>query len=203
MARSLGADDILAHAMINVGTARYERGGDAGREMLDEALHLAREIGASEDDAVRALTNLGWTAWTHRDLATAYAYLERGITFASERDLTAMELYQRAIRASVLLARGRFHDARAEAEGLASLPAAITATRVLALTCVGRAMTIMAEKAGHAALLNGQRLRWPGWGSSRAGAEQLAASAEAAWLGGDMSTVVRELEQVFRGGDRA
>lgn len=40
----------------------------------------------------RALTNLAWIEFVQRDLA---------IEFFSERDLTAMELYQRAIQVSV------------------------------------------------------------------------------------------------------
>lgn len=194
MATDLQADDIRAHALINVGTARYERGEEVGRSMLEEAFLLAREIGA-DDDAVRSLTNLGWTAWTHHDLATAETNLETGIAFASERDLTAMELYQRAIRASVLLARGRLHDARSEAEGLATLPAAISATRVVALTTVGRAITIMGDDA--TAVLDELHRLASGMGELQRVGPALAAMAEAAWLGGDLAGLLPDLRRVF------
>jgi DNA-binding CsgD family transcriptional regulator len=129
------------------------------------------------------------------DLPTAEEFLDRGIAFASERDLTAMELYQRAIRASVMLARGWFDDARAEAKNLAALPAAISATRVVAMTCLGRALTITGGD-GDAVLRQAHALATTMGELQRIG-PVTAARAEAAWIAGDMATVVPDLAGVL------
>jgi DNA-binding CsgD family transcriptional regulator len=194
LATSLDADDIRAHAMVNVGTALHGRDKRAAREMLEQAFRLAQRIGA-DDDAVRALTNLGFHAWVHRDLALAERVLERGIAFASERDLTAMELYQRSVLASVWLARGRFEDARVEAGRLAALPAAIAGTQVVALVCQGRAMTILAQD-GEAILRQAQELASSIGELQRLG-PATAALAEAAWLRGDMAPVLDDVRRVL------
>lgn len=144
LATSLGADDIRAHAMVNVGTARYARGEAAGKAELEVAFALARDIG-QDDDAARALTNLAWTAFVQRDLITAEGALERAIEFSSERDLIAMELYQRAIQASAWLARGQLAEARVEAERLVLMPTAIRPTRLVAMVCLGRALSLCGD----------------------------------------------------------
>lgn len=194
LATELGDDRILAHAMTNVGTARYSLGDDAGREMLEQAVALARRIGA-EDDVSRALTNLAWTSWTRGNLRRAEEYLEAGIAFTGERDLVAMELYLRATRAAIRVDQGRWHEARSEAETIARLPVGPTGARLVSLTCLGRIRAILREdpavaldEAWALAQLTGELQRL---------GPVAAARAEAAWLKGDLAPVVDELRAVF------
>lgn len=193
LATTLDADDIRAHAMINVGTARYSRGEDAGRVSLDEAIRIALRIGA-DDDAVRGINNLAWTAWTNHGLPTSGKFLEQGIEFASERDLVAMELYLRMTRASVWLARGQVREAEEEARSVASSPASIAATRVMALVCLGRVMTIQGRDGAHH-LREADELAESIGELQRTG-PVTSARAEAAWLKGDMAPVLGPLRRV-------
>src|SRR5262249_8244428 len=61
LARSLGATEILVHALNNVGTAEYHSGNDEGRVKLEESLRLALANNFQEH-AARAFTNLACTA---------------------------------------------------------------------------------------------------------------------------------------------
>lgn len=194
LATSFGADDIRAHAMVNVGTARFARGEAAGKAELEVAFALARDIG-QDDDAARALTNLAWTAYVHRDLVTAERALERAIEFSSERDLIAMELYQRAILASAWLARGRFAEARLEAERLAWMPTAIRPTRLVALVCLGRALGLTGDD-GTTVLREVYDLAMSMGELQRLG-PMISAIAEAAWLRGNLDAVVDDVRPVL------
>jgi hypothetical protein len=194
LATELGDEGVLTHALTNVGTARFMQQDDAGREMLEEAARIARRIG-SDDDVSRPLTNLAWTAWTQRELDLAERYLEEGIAFTAERDLLAMELYQRATRAAVWLERGRWEDARREAATIARLPTAVAPARIVALTCLGRLQSVHRE-AATGALEAAAAL------AERAGELQrlgpvTAARAEAAWLAGDLSPMLDDLQTMF------
>jgi ATP/maltotriose-dependent transcriptional regulator MalT len=194
LATELNDSRILAHAMTNVGTARYGQGDDAGRLMLEQAVHLARQTGL-EDDAARAMTNLGYNAWSHHQLDIADTYLSEGISFAAGRDLVAMELYQRAVRASVRLARGDWARARQESESIANLPAAVAATRIVALTCLGRIRTLLREDAGDA-LAEALTLAAETGELQRLG-PVTSARAEVAWLNGDLHQVIDDVARTY------
>jgi DNA-binding CsgD family transcriptional regulator len=194
LATALGDDAILVHALTNVGTARYTAGERAGRDMLERAVALARPLGL-DDDITRAMTNLGWTAWQHRELARAERYLDEAVAYSAERDLVAMELYQRASLASVRLCRSQWRAAREEAESLAQSPGAIAATRIVALTCLARAKAIMNEDATEM-LVEAQALAEQTGELQRLGPVAVA-RAEAAWLAGDPACVVDAASAMF------
>ena len=195
LATELDNPAILAHAMTNVGSSRTNRGEEDGVAMLEEAARLAREHGL-EDDAVRAMTNLGYGLLTQHDLPRAERALDEGIAYAEERDLLAMELYQRANRASVWLARGRWEDARSEATTITQLPAAIAGTRIVALICLGRVCTILGEEAG-SELEEAHALASQTGELQRLG-PTTSARAEAAWLHGTLERLRDEIEPVWR-----
>ncbi len=99
LARKLGAEDILAHALNNVGTARTREVGDQGWLELKQSLHTSLRSGFQEHVA-RAYTNISSTAITHRDYFHASSNLDAGIAYCDEHELDAWSLYMRAYRAA-------------------------------------------------------------------------------------------------------
>ncbi|HEY3407647.1 MAG TPA: AAA family ATPase [Propionicimonas sp.] len=190
LARQLGERAIELHAAVNVGSAQYLRGDDGGRILLEEARDGALEMDL-QDDAVRAFTNLGFCAWRQRRPLLAEHYLDVGIAYAAGRDLVAMELYQRSVRALVWLDQGRWAEAEAEASALVGERTVITATEMLAFLCLGRLATLRGadgrDQLARAADL-GVRL-----GELMRRAPIVAARAERGWLLGGLGDVVADL----------
>ena len=86
LAESLGAEEILVHALNNVGTARVMRGDADGAGTLEESLRRS-EQGQYEDHAARAWTNLSSTAVDARNFDAADRYLAGGIAYCEKHDL--------------------------------------------------------------------------------------------------------------------
>ena len=194
LATELGEQAILVHARINVGTALLVLGDDRGWSVLEACVERARELGA-EDDAARALTNLAWSSWSQCQLERTMRYLEEGIAYTAERDLVSMELYQRALRASVWLEQGAWDDAVAEVEVLRSLPSAALPTRIVAQTCLGRVLALRGDDPSEALDIAADLARQIGE-LQRVG-HVAAARAEAAWLAGDLPRVVDEAHDAY------
>jgi DNA-binding CsgD family transcriptional regulator/tetratricopeptide (TPR) repeat protein len=59
LARRLGDRQVLAHALCNLGTSRWQLGDEDGRRLLEESMTVARAAGA-EEDVCRSYTNIVW-----------------------------------------------------------------------------------------------------------------------------------------------
>lgn len=136
-ARVVGDMPTLAHALNNLGSARL-RGGDLeGRALLEESLALARRERLDEH-AVRALSNLSWTALDFREYGRAASYLEEGLAFAADRELAGYDSYLTAQRARLHLDRGDWDQAEADAHWVLDRPQAPGITTLPALTVLAR-----------------------------------------------------------------
>jgi hypothetical protein len=92
LAERLDDDEILAHALNNVGSAELQAGIANGAAKLERSLDLALGAGLHEH-AARAFTNLATNHVTRRDFEAAAGYLDAGIDFCRERDLDSWWLY--------------------------------------------------------------------------------------------------------------
>jgi DNA-binding CsgD family transcriptional regulator len=137
MSRELDRPDILIHALNNVGTSMLHLEDPRGRELLEESLLLALDLGRHED-AGRAWINLAETASQRRDFATSDAWLERGLRYCQQHDLDSYALCLLGDRAWNLLVRGRWSEATADAETVLSHPFAPAVDRIPALATIGR-----------------------------------------------------------------
>jgi DNA-binding CsgD family transcriptional regulator len=184
LARELGDDEILAHALTNVGTALSREDPDRGLDLLEQAAALA-----TDEHACRALGNAAWIAKDLRRYGRARATMERALELALERELAGYIDYQTALRALLDLATGDWDAAAAAAAGvvgradLATAVARIPALEVLALVALRRGETdapALLEEAWALAAATGelQRIR-----------PVACARAEAAWLAGDTEAV--------------
>jgi DNA-binding CsgD family transcriptional regulator len=136
MARRIGSVEVLTHALNNVGTSRVNAGDLSGRAMQEESLSLALDHDLHEH-AARAFTNMVSSAVHARDYLYARRWLDRGISYAVERDLESWSLYLLAARARLLAETGRWPEAEADAKHVIDSPLAIAVAKIPALTILG------------------------------------------------------------------
>lgn len=120
-AKTLGAKEALAHAMVNKGTALAIVGYPDGMDLLRQAVDMAMADDV-ELEVTRGYVNLAWSAIEARDLAVAEPYLEAALTYAAERDLAGFEDYCHATRAWLKLLRGDWYGAEDDARTADSHP---------------------------------------------------------------------------------
>jgi ATP/maltotriose-dependent transcriptional regulator MalT len=191
LARRLGNDAILAHALNNVGVARTRATGDAGWLELERSLELSLRCGFQEHVA-RAYTNLATFAIGNRDYRAANPHLEAGLAFCTEHELHMAEGYLHAFRARLNFERGGWNDALEEVEELLRQPGLSIAARIPALTVAGRVRT---RRGMDGALepLEEARVLAMATGEPQRIVTVAAALAEHAWLRGDFPGVAREM----------
>src|SRR5262249_41714596 len=120
LARSLGATEILVHALNNVGNAQYLGGNDEGRVKLEESLRLALANNFQEH-AARAFTNLASSALRLRDYKLSTHYLNSCIAYTTEHDLVSAKLYMVAWRARAYFEQGEWDKAADDVDSVLSV----------------------------------------------------------------------------------
>jgi DNA-binding CsgD family transcriptional regulator len=195
LAETLDDTEVRADALINLGTARYVCGAQAGRHQLLRSLELSREAGL-DAQAGRAAVNLVWGAVRQREYAVADEYLEWGLEFAASRGLELWRIYLLAFKASAAVAQGRWTEALDCASLVLRESFPSTAPPSLALTAIG---LIRARR--------GESEAWPPLDDALALVEAsaelgrvapvAAARAEAAWLDGESEKIARATEEAF------
>jgi len=191
LAGRLGNDEILAHALNNVGAARTRATGDAGWLELERSLQLSLRCRFQEHVA-RAHSNLASSAIGNRDYRAGLPHLEAGLAFCAEHELSVAEGSLRALRARLNFEQGAWSEALEEAEQLLRQPDLSIAARIPALTVLGRVRTRRGiddaleplEEAWTLAMATGEPQRI---------ITVAAAHAEHGWLHGDYASVADEV----------
>ena len=195
LACRLGNDEILAHALNNVGAARTRATGDTGWLELERSLQLSLRCKFQEHVA-RAHSNLASSAIGNRDYRAGLPHLEAGLAFCAEHELSVAEGSMRALRARLNFEQGAWSNAIEEAEELLRQPDLSVAARIPALTVVGRVRTRRGvdgaleplEEAWALAIATGEPQRI---------VTVAAARAEHGWLHGDYSNVADQLRSAI------
>ena len=102
LARRLGDQEALTHALTNIGTARRIDGDLGGRADLERAFEVAAAAGL-EDHAARALVNLASSSMEFRDYRHARRDLDRALAFTVQHDLAGNAQYMLGMRARLRL----------------------------------------------------------------------------------------------------
>ena len=117
LAEKLDAWSVKAHALINIGSVRMES-DPSDFDMLLEAHRLADATG-DRHEAVRALLNLGYTAFAWLQPDVAERYIDAAIDYAEEHQVDALGLYSRMTAAWLQVRRGDWAEAEGWATGVA------------------------------------------------------------------------------------
>jgi tetratricopeptide (TPR) repeat protein len=110
LAERLGQEEVLVHALTNVGTAELNAGATGGAQKLERALEMALNAGL-EEHVARAHTNLACIAIEKRDYALGDRHLEAGIAYCRDRDLDSWRIYLTGWQARSHLEQGRWDHA--------------------------------------------------------------------------------------------
>ena len=119
MARKLDNNEILSHALNNVGTVQMTDTGtrQKGIELLGQSLNIALSNGLHEH-AARAYTNLCSNGIASKDYAFSKKILNEGIHYCQEHDLDSWSFYMLSWKARLLLETGQWKEACSIAENM-------------------------------------------------------------------------------------
>jgi DNA-binding CsgD family transcriptional regulator len=121
LAERVGANEVLIHALNNVGMAEFTQSVDVGREKLERSLSLAREAGLATDVG-RAYINLALSFAKLKQWRAVDGYITPGVDYCREHGLGAWVDSLLAIQAESDLAKGRWDEAAKMATALLDGP---------------------------------------------------------------------------------
>jgi DNA-binding CsgD family transcriptional regulator len=112
MALELDDQEVLCHAMISVGSAKWKMRGmtDDGIKMIEESLGISL-INSYQEQAARAYSNLIYYGVQTKDYELAKKYLEESINYCEERDLDSSKNIKLYLKARLLLEGGDWKEA--------------------------------------------------------------------------------------------
>jgi len=139
IAEELDDEEILAHALNNVGSARMDA-DDSGRPLLERSLTIALAHGMREHVA-RAYTNLGSTLVTRREYEPAAHFLLAGIDYCAGQDLDTWLIYMTGWLARERFERGRWDEAVERAQQVLNRRGAAAVSTISALVVLARVRT--------------------------------------------------------------
>ena len=133
IAKEVGDEEALSHALNNVGAIRMRLNGTTpdGISTLQQSLDIALR-NAYHEHAARAYTNLACNAMDLKDFTLSAKMLDAGIQYCEERDLGAWAFYMQSCKSRLLLETGQWTEAEQVActlmknEGLASIIRIVT-----------------------------------------------------------------------------
>jgi DNA-binding CsgD family transcriptional regulator len=137
LATRLGQQEIIIHALANIGSAKADDGGSANCVELELSFELA-VAGKYHDHVERASCNLTCTYYWRRDYRSALDYIDRGVSYASALELTHWEGYLRGWRTMIRLDQGDWVSAEEEALDICSRTYAADVYRFPALITLAR-----------------------------------------------------------------
>jgi predicted ATPase/DNA-binding CsgD family transcriptional regulator len=200
LATRLGDEEVVAHALNNVGSASAMTYDLTGFEKIERALQLSLEHGFTEH-AARSYGNLSaLTVWL-RQYSRAERFVAEGIEYCDERGIISWQLYITSWRARLQLERGRWDAAAADARSVLAAEGISAMNRILALTVLGIVQTRRADPGAQQLLDEARNLVLQVPELLRTAIVALA-RAEAAWLGGDLPSAVDELRDAIEFADR-
>jgi len=146
MAKELNDDEILCHALNNVGDVqiRIFSTRKQGIELLQESLNIALK-NSYHEHAARAYTNLGHNGMLIKDYGLAKKAFDEGIQYCEERNLDSWTMYMLASLARVYFETGSWNDALKIAEDLLKGDYLPPPAKIFALVVVGSIRTRRGE----------------------------------------------------------
>lgn len=138
IANELGDDEILAHALNNVGAVqmRIPAYRQRGIQLLQRSLELALKQGYHEL-AAQAYTSLSNGGIKIKDYAFATGILAQGIQYCEERELDSWRTYMLSGKARLMLETGRWKEACCISEDLLKNEDQAPIVRMGALVVIG------------------------------------------------------------------
>jgi ATP/maltotriose-dependent transcriptional regulator MalT len=195
LARSLGATEILVHALNNAGTAEYLGGNDEGLVKLEESLRLALANNFQEH-AARAFTNIADTALRLHDYKLAMRYVDGCIAYTTEHDLLAAKLHMMACRARAHFEQGEWDKVADDVDSVLRVDGVSAITKIPALAVLGHLRVRRGDPHAERVLSEARELAMQTRELQRV-APVASALVESAWLKGNLEQVMEEASFVL------
>jgi len=134
MAKEIKDDEILCHAMNNVGSALWKSKSskERGKEMLLESLDMALKNSFHEHVA-RAYSNVASNYLLLKQYELTRQVLEKSINYCEERNLDSSKNYQFYLKARIFLETGDWQQAYSIVENLLLSPNQVGSVKIGAL----------------------------------------------------------------------
>ncbi len=157
MAREISDDEILCHALGNVGTAhwRVQPLEETGKKLLLESLNIALKK-SFHDHAARAYTSIIYNSIEFKQYEVANQFLQNGINYCEERDLDSSKNYILSLKARILLEAGNWDEAVSITKNLLTIPGQPAIVKIGALVTLA---SIEIRKGNPDALLHLQEAK--------------------------------------------
>jgi DNA-binding CsgD family transcriptional regulator/tetratricopeptide (TPR) repeat protein len=191
LATRFGATDALSDA-LDAHAASASQLGQEWTGLMHRALDIAL-AGNHQNQAARIYTNLGAIHACGREFAAAEAWLEEGLKYCAEHDITTYASFMRGERSSILERTGRWDEAIAMSEKLVAEAAPLQSNRLRALIRLGLLRARRGAPGAWDCLDEAAEISTESHESLVMLMAQLA-RAEAYWLEGRMPQAVREAE---------
>jgi DNA-binding CsgD family transcriptional regulator/tetratricopeptide (TPR) repeat protein len=123
MAREIKDDEILCHALNNVGTCQWkiQSTRETGRKLLMESLDIALK-NSFHEHAGRAYSNIIYNCVEAKEYDLTKRFLHDGLTYGEERDLDASNNFKLSLKSRMLLETGDWNGALSVANDLLQDP---------------------------------------------------------------------------------
>lgn len=180
IAEQIGDDEVLAHALNNVGTSQMYAGIEGGRERLEQSLAIALTHDY-EEHVARAYTNLAAKATRSFDYDYARSTLDAGIAYCEKRDLSAWSLHMLGWRARLRMELGDWDGATEDASAVIADEGASPVTRLTPMFVLGRIRARRGDPGSGPMIAEAMQIALRTGEPQRLGPVFVAA-AEAAWL---------------------
>ena len=108
MAESFGLDELRAHALNSIGSAKFFFRDPTGLDDLEASAEIARAIRSPE--AARALNNIGALLWGDGDLARAWDAIDEAVRLATEYGHAPIARHARGQQISLLVDLGDWEN---------------------------------------------------------------------------------------------
>ena len=136
LAQKINDEEILCHALNNVGAAIYQINGN-NSEQLQKSLEIALR-NCFHEHAARAYSNLASISIEHRKYEMAHKTLNDGIAYSSQTDVDIATYYMLSLRARYHFERCEWKEAAEIAQNIIDSSDHPSIVRIGALTVMGR-----------------------------------------------------------------
>ena len=201
LAETIRDDEIIVHALTNIGSAELLSGDEDGLAKLERALSMAQEQ-EMHDHVARCYANIASNAVMHRDYRAAERCLSQGIAYTTDRDMDSYSVYLRGWWARLRFEQGDWEEAVRCAEEVLRLTPGSAVIALPAVTTLGYVRMRQGDAEASKWLDQARDMALPTGELQRMG-PVAAALAEAAWWEGDRDRVLAEVAQVYELARRA
>lgn len=198
MAGELGNEQILSHALNNVGTVQLlmPSSEQKGLARLQQSLEIALQHGFDEH-AARAYTNLGAVLVKKRNYTLAQKTLDDGIRYCEERDLYSWTTYMLSWKARMNFETGNWSMACNIAESLLTNSNQPATTKITVVIVLARINMRRGEKNVLPLLLEAKALAFETMELQRI-IPVMVAFLEFEWLTGKTIIAKEDIEQTAK-----